>query len=111
MRSPIGAPYRIVIIEGKRCEIIATRDIKAGEIVLQELPVLVMPYGEFTPTFLLPVPKEALEIMRLLHNAQPHEMPFTNVEDLAHHRLLETLINFVNIVSRNLYGSLNRVDV
>jgi hypothetical protein len=73
-----------------------------------------MLYGEFTPTFLLPVPREALEAILLLHNAQPQETPFTNVEDLAHRRLLETLmniVNVVNIVSRNLYGSLDRIDV
>jgi hypothetical protein len=73
-----------------------------------------MLYSEFTPMFSPPVPREALEIILLLHNAQPQETPFTNVEDLAHHRLLETLMNVVdvvNIVSRNLYGSLDRVDV
>ncbi|KAI4701359.1 hypothetical protein J4E81_003099 [Alternaria sp. BMP 2799] len=96
MRSPTGAPYKIVPIEGKGRGVVATREIKAGEIVLQESPVLVMPYGEFMPPLLLLLPKGALEAILLLHNAQPDETPFTKTMDISHHRLLDAVVGCVN---------------
>ena len=97
MRSPTGASYKIVSIEGKGRGVVATRDIKAGEIVLQESPVLIMPHPDFVPLIFLLLPKEALEAILLLHNARPNEMRFTKERgDNAHNRLLDTLMGCVN---------------
>ncbi|KAI4957422.1 hypothetical protein J4E86_004560 [Alternaria arbusti] len=95
MRSPTGAPYKIVSIEGKGRGVVATRDIKAGETVLQESPVLIVPHGQFSPLILLLLPKQALEAILLLHNAQPDETPYTKKEDFAHNRLIDALMGCV----------------
>ncbi|KAH6878817.1 hypothetical protein BKA58DRAFT_103531 [Alternaria rosae] len=96
MRSPTGAPYKIVFIEGKGRGVDETRDIKAGEISLQESPLLVMPYREFMPPILLLLPKGALEAILLLYSARPDETPFTDDRDHTHHRPLDTLVDCVN---------------
>jgi hypothetical protein len=60
MRSPTGASYKTVSIEGKGRGVVATRDIKAGKIVLQESLVLLVPLGQFMPPLLLLLPKGSL---------------------------------------------------
>ncbi|KAG9188470.1 hypothetical protein G6011_02393 [Alternaria panax] len=94
-RRPMPSKMRISI-EGKGRGVVAARDIKAGKVILQESPVLVMPYGEFMPPLLLLLPREASEAILLLHNAQPGETPITDAEDNTHHRLLDTLMAVVN---------------
>lgn len=97
MRAPNGAAYEIVTVEGKGRGIIASRDINKGEIVLRESPILVMPPGDegMAAPLLLALPENALEAI-LLHNALPHETPFTGRRDIPHHRRIDTLTGIIN---------------
>lgn len=111
MRSPTGAPNKIVSIEGKGRGVVATRDIKAGEVSLQESPLLVMPDREFMPPILPLLPKGALEPILLLHSARPDETTFTDDRDHAHHRPLNALVGCVNSSSFDDEASFSKIGM
>ncbi|EMR71853.1 putative set domain-containing protein [Eutypa lata UCREL1] len=101
MRTPFGAAYQIVTIEGKGRGIIASRDIAAGEVVLRETPVLVAPIDSSNFLLFLLLPQKAIEAVPLLHNAHPQERPFSLRQDIPLHRLLDI---FSGIMSTNSFG-------
>ncbi|KAL2062166.1 hypothetical protein VTL71DRAFT_6432 [Oculimacula yallundae] len=72
MRSRKSVPYEIVNligIEGERRGMIASRDLKAGETILEEFPIIVtiLPLQHSIPLLFL-LPQKALEAILLLHN-------------------------------------------
>jgi hypothetical protein len=91
MRTPFGASYGIVTIEGKGRGIVASRNIKTGEIILQESPVLILPPGDANTITFLTLPQKALEALMLLHNANPDFKRFSVDLDIPVHRLLDFL--------------------
>ncbi|KAE9376480.1 hypothetical protein N431DRAFT_529532 [Stipitochalara longipes BDJ] len=91
MRTPFGAMYKVVAVEGKGRGMIASRDIKADEIILQESPVLILPPGDANTILFLTLPQKALEAILLLHNAKPDNNRFTNADDIPVHRLLDLI--------------------
>ncbi|CZR58324.1 uncharacterized protein PAC_08216 [Phialocephala subalpina] len=72
MCTPFGAPYEIVAIAGKGRGVIASRDIKAAEVIIQDTP-------------------KALEGILLLHNETPDLRHFSAARDIPVHRLLNRL--------------------
>ena len=113
MRAPNGAAYEIVTVEGKGGGMIASRDINKDEIVLRESPILVMPPGDegMAAPLLLALPENALEAILLLHNALPHETPFTGRRDIPHHRLIDTLTGIVNSNSLDATHSFGKMGI
>ena len=91
MRAPYGASYEVVAIEGKGRGMVASRDIKAGQIILEESPVLLLPPGTIDIILLLTLPRKALEAILLLHNAKPNNNRFTLLKDIPVHRLLDLM--------------------
>jgi SET domain len=103
MRTPFGAPYEIVAIEGKGRGIIASRDIRAGEAVLQDWPVLMFPPGEANILTFLTLPQKALEAILLLHNTKPAWKRFSLDDDIPVHRLLDLL---QGVLDTNCFGDI-----
>lgn len=89
MRTPFGAPFEVVTIPGKGRGMIASRDIKAGEIVLRVTPVIILPHEMSVPMFFLTLPKQALEAILLLHNHYPQNRRFSDDMDIPVHRLFD----------------------
>ena len=71
MRTPFGAPYEVVTIEGKGRGMQASRAIKASEIILQDSPMLILPPESSKALIFLTLPQKALESNLLLHSAKP----------------------------------------
>lgn len=89
MRTPFGAPYEVVTIPGKGRGMIASRDIKAREIVLRDTPLLILPHEMSVLTFFHTLPKQALEAILLLHNHDPQNRRFSGEMDIPVHRLFD----------------------
>ncbi|KAF2448916.1 hypothetical protein P171DRAFT_428902 [Karstenula rhodostoma CBS 690.94] len=49
MRTPAASPYSVVNIKGKGRGLRASRHLKAGEVVLQEEPILIAPFEMMDP--------------------------------------------------------------
>ncbi|PVH76339.1 hypothetical protein DL98DRAFT_295895 [Cadophora sp. DSE1049] len=96
LRTPIGAAYEIVSMAGKGRGVIASRDITAGEIILREAPVIVLPPGESNMLLLLTLPQKALEAVILLHNQEPEYKRASLRRDIPTYRLLDYLQGVVN---------------
>jgi hypothetical protein len=96
MQSPGGAPYQVVAIPGKGRGMVATRVRSAGDTILQEMPMLVMPPGDTG----MPAP---LQSILFLHNALPNENKFSSDFDIPHHRLLDALMGVLE--SNSFEGS------
>jgi hypothetical protein len=101
MHAPFGAPYEIVSIEKKGHGIVASRGIKAGEIILQESPVLVLPPSDASTITFLTLPQKALETIMLLHNAKSDFKQFSLDLNIPLHRLLDLLRG---ILDTNCFG-------
>ncbi|KAJ7489353.1 hypothetical protein FB451DRAFT_1553188 [Mycena latifolia] len=106
LRAPIGAPYRVEKIAGKGRGIVASRDLKAGEIVLMESPLIFLVKDELNALVFLALPKPAIHAMMLLHNTIPESRKFSLDIDIPQHRLLDYLNG---VVSTNAFG--DTVDV
>lgn len=102
MRSPFGALYEVVTIAGKGRGMLATRDIEAGETILQDTPVLLLPYGSANVLIFLTLPKLALEAILLLHNNRPNVATYSSKFDIPLHRLLDQLDG---ILSTNCFST------
>jgi hypothetical protein len=95
MRTPVGAAYEVVSIPGKGRGLVASRDIGANELILQESPILIAPHGEVDPRLLLLLPKAALEAVLLLHNAHPNMDDITRQQNIPHNHLLQYLMGIM----------------
>lgn len=91
MRTPFGAPYEVVNIAGKGRGLIASRDIKVGETILQDTPVLVLPPSPANMMIFLTLPRKALEAILLLHNQKPDLNSFATLFDVPVHRLMDMM--------------------
>ncbi|KAN0116925.1 hypothetical protein V8E51_002902 [Hyaloscypha variabilis] len=92
MHTPSGAMYEVVAIEGKGRGMVASRDIKAGEIILQESPLLLLPpRPAMTVLFFLTLPQQALEAFLLLDNANTDYNHNTLKADVPIHRLIDLI--------------------
>jgi hypothetical protein len=111
MRTPFGTPYEIVSIEGKGRGVIASRDIKANEVILQDSPVIVLPPGDCNIATFLALPQKALEALLLLHNTKPEYKRFSSIEDIPLHRLLDLLQGVMDTNSFGGTGSYGSVGV
>ena len=85
MHTPIGAPYKVMVEETGR-SIIATRNIKAGEFIFREYPVLIFPSIDNTinALYFTMLPQKALHDVLTLRNEIPqvneqHHIPFYNL--------------------------------
>ncbi|TVY76033.1 hypothetical protein LSUE1_G007789 [Lachnellula suecica] len=102
VRTPNGASYEIVNIAGKGRGIIASRDIKAGETILEEAPVLVLPPESVAILIFLTLPREALEAILLLYNEHPGVKRLSAAQDIPVHRLVDLLQGILNT---NAFGT------
>lgn len=91
MRTPFGAPYEMATIPNKGRGVIASRDIKAGEVILSDTPVLVLPHETTNIILFLTLPRKALEAILLLHNHKPDMKPYSSQYDIPMHRLMDQL--------------------
>ena len=103
MRTPFGAPYEIVSVAGKGRGVVASRDITAGEVVLQDTPVLVLPPECTSNLLFLTLPQKALEAILLLHNAKPGVKRFSADLDIPLHRLMDLLSG---VLDSNCFGTI-----
>ncbi|CAJ2507372.1 Uu.00g085580.m01.CDS01 [Anthostomella pinea] len=91
IRTPLGAPFEIASINGKGRGLIASRIINAGEVILEDSPVLLLPFKAASDLIFLLLPRKALEALLLLHNAHPNEGKYTVMMDIPVHHLLDQL--------------------
>ncbi|KAL2072691.1 hypothetical protein VTL71DRAFT_12034 [Oculimacula yallundae] len=77
LRTPFDVPYEIVSINGRGRGIIASRDITAGEVIMQESPVLMFPLTDIRFFLLLTLPQKALEAIFFLHNQRFDQRKFS----------------------------------
>ncbi|KAJ7672099.1 hypothetical protein B0H17DRAFT_882878, partial [Mycena rosella] len=98
---PIGALYRVEKIPGKGRGMVASRDLKAGDIVLMESPLIFIVDGRVNPLLFFTLPKQAIHAMMLLHNRIPDNREISVQEDSPQHRLLDYL---KGVVTTNAFG-------
>jgi hypothetical protein len=111
LRTPFGAAYEVVSIEGKDRGMIASRPIKAGGTILQETPVMTALLETVTTLLFLLLPQQALEVILLLHNAHPDERPISPQLNIPIHRLLDALIGIMGTKAFSGFGSYGQSGV
>ncbi|KAJ7496758.1 hypothetical protein FB451DRAFT_1386125 [Mycena latifolia] len=107
LRAPIGAPYRVEKIPGKGRGLVASRDLKAGEIVLKEGPLILLREGKLDLLMFLALPKAAVHAMMLLHNTIPNNREFSLTDDIPQHRLLDYL---KGVATTNAFSAMVAAD-
>ncbi|KAJ7750394.1 hypothetical protein DFH07DRAFT_961361 [Mycena maculata] len=105
LHAPIGAPYRVAEIPGKGRGMVASRDLKAGEAVLMDSPLILLVKDQMNALTFLALPEPAIHAMLLLHNNIPNNREFSRHIDIPQHRLLDYL---KGVATTNAFGS--RVD-
>ncbi|KAH9883471.1 hypothetical protein F4778DRAFT_766636 [Xylariomycetidae sp. FL2044] len=111
LRTPFGASFQLVTIEGKGRGIIASQDIKAGEVILEESPLVLAPKGTANMLLFLLLPQKAVEAALLLHNAFPGETKYTARSDIPLHRLLDALLGIMSTNSFDGYGPYGNIGI
>ncbi|KAF7353077.1 40S ribosomal protein S7 [Mycena venus] len=113
LRPPRGAAYRIAKIPGKGRGMLASRDLKAGETVLVETPLIVLAEDKLVSLKFLALPKAAIHALLLLHNASPDNRQFSLQEDIPSHRLLDYLkgVASTNAFNETVDGRGNKAGV
>ncbi|EDU50976.1 set domain-containing protein [Pyrenophora tritici-repentis] len=107
MFTPPDTTYQIVKTRNKGRGMVASRDIAAGEVILRETPLVVLPYPKSMAPLLLLLPKQTLKTILLLHSTMPDEKKFSADWDIPHNRLLDALMGCINSNSfdgKTLYG-------
>lgn len=108
MRTPVGAPYEVAAIEDEGRGMVASRDIKAEEIILQEEPVAMLPFKNPVLFILLTLPRKALEAILLLHNKHLGARFYSRNLDTPPRRLLDFLLGIMatnHVITDNVSGS------
>ena len=101
LRARSDAVYKIVSIPLKGRGIVASRCIKAGEVVLKESPIVMMPAEPKSVTLLVSLPPKALEAILHLHNQGNDIHRYMIDGDSSHERLLNILSG---IWTTNIFG-------
>ncbi|CZT48428.1 uncharacterized protein RSE6_09116 [Rhynchosporium secalis] len=70
MKFPERDPYKLVVVPGKGRGLIASRDLKGGEKILEESPMVTLPQN-YDIGLLFLLPQQALEAVFMLHNEIP----------------------------------------
>ncbi|KAJ6497161.1 hypothetical protein C8R47DRAFT_1114060 [Mycena vitilis] len=91
LQPPPDALYRVAKVPGKGRGMLASRDLQAGEVLLAESPLLILPNKQFVVLNFFALPKAAIHALLLLHNTIPNHQEFTRGEDTPQHRLLDYL--------------------
>lgn len=70
---------------------VASRNINAGETVLEDTPVLILPHETTNAILFMTLPQKALEAILLLHNEKPNARKWSVSQDIPIHRLMDFL--------------------
>jgi hypothetical protein len=101
MRTTSSDPFEIVSLGGQPRGIVANRDIEAGQFILEDTPILVLPYEHPTRKFFLTLPRKAVEAILLLPNWNRQSKESSATMDNANDRLLDLL---EDILSTNRFA-------
>jgi hypothetical protein len=91
MKTTSKAKYEVVAVEGKGRGMVASRDIKPSETILEEFPLLLLPPVSTATKLFLTLPQRALEAFLLLHNAKPDYNRNSIAADFPVHRLVDII--------------------
>jgi hypothetical protein len=92
MRAPANnGLYKVHTIPGKGRGLITARDIKAGEVILKDEPIILILPEKINKVLFLTLPRKALEAILLLHNAYPNLKKYSVQIDSPINRPLELL--------------------
>lgn len=91
VNTPANGLYEVHTIPKKGRGVVAARDIKAEEIVLHEIPILLLAPEDVNIMLFFTLPRKALEAILLLHNAQPNIRKYSGDMDIPIHRLMDLL--------------------